>query len=163
MATGLAMEPLISMGLVHVPNPERIYPPGGKLEFEYQLDAIEAADLQAVEASVLWYTEGKGDEDIGVHYFERREPADAEEGDLRPLRRLSIELPVSPLSYNGILVKIRWCTRVRIFTTDGRDTYFDQGFQLGHVPDAIWIDQPEDSRLRVYRADPSEEPTNAED
>jgi hypothetical protein len=26
--------------------------------------------VEAVEVSVLWYTEGKGDEDLGVHSFE---------------------------------------------------------------------------------------------
>jgi hypothetical protein len=136
------MEPLISLGLLNVPNPQRAYPPGGKLEFEYQLDAVEAEEVLAVEASVLWYTEGKGDEDLGVHYFERYEPHDAEDGDLRPLRKRCVELPHSPLSYDGSLLQVRWCVRVRLYLADGKQTSFDQPFRLGWVPAATPIAPP---------------------
>jgi hypothetical protein len=136
------MEPLISLGLLNVPNPQRAYPPGGKLEFEYQLDAVEADEVQAVEASVLWYTEGKGDEDLGVLFFERREPHDAEDADLRPLRRYCVELPHSPLSYEGVIVQVRWCVRVRLYLPEGKQTSFDQPFRLGFVPQAKAIEPP---------------------
>ena len=33
-----------------------------------------ARDVKAVELSVLWYTEGKGEEDLAVHFFDRFEP-----------------------------------------------------------------------------------------
>ena len=38
--------------------------------FEYTIESLQGNGIQAVEASVLWYTEGKGDEDMVVHYFE---------------------------------------------------------------------------------------------
>jgi hypothetical protein len=125
------IEPLISLGLR---NPRPVYQPGERLAFEYQVDAVGPGELSAVEASVLWYTEGKGDEDLGVHFFERRVAADAEDGDLRPLRQVEVVLPNSPLSYAGVILKIRWCVRVRIFLRRGKDVFFEQPFQLGEVP-----------------------------
>lgn len=125
------MEPLISLGLR---PPRQVFEPGDKLEFEYQIDAVEPEEVQAIEASVLWYTEGKGDEDLAVHYFERRVPAEAEDGNLCPLRQVATVLPNSPLSYNGAIVKIRWCVRVRVFLRRGKETFLDLPFQLGTVP-----------------------------
>ena len=48
------------------------YDPGNVLTCEYVIDEELLDDLQTLETSVLWYTEGKGDEDIGVHFFVRR-------------------------------------------------------------------------------------------
>ena len=125
------MDPLISIQLL---GPERTYQPRSTLVCEYQLDAIDPAEITAVEASVLWYTEGKGDEDLSVHYFERRTPTDVVDGDLRSLRRVECRLPATPLSYHGFLFKIRWCVRVRAFLRGGRDIFADEVFQLGNVP-----------------------------
>jgi hypothetical protein len=111
-----------------------VFHPGETLECEYQIDALAPSEIQAVEATVLWFTEGKGDEDFGVHYFERNTPGAAVDGDLRQLLRLTTELPRSPLSYNGSIVKIRWCVRVRLFWGRGKQTYTDRVFQL--VPHA---------------------------
>ena len=122
------MEPLISLQLRH---PLRVYHPGDELECEYQIDAVDPEEIQAVEASVLWYTEGKGDEDLAVHFFERRTPADSEDGDLRPLHKFRTILPNSPLSYAGSIVKIRWCARVRLFLRRGKELFFEQPFVLG--------------------------------
>ena len=49
----------------------RVYRPGETLSGEYSLDGIPAEDVRAIEISVLWYTEGKGDEDLAVHDFRR--------------------------------------------------------------------------------------------
>jgi hypothetical protein len=83
---------------------------------------------------VLWYTEGKGDEDLGVHFFERRVPADADHGDLRVLRRFTTRLPNSPLSYSGAIFSVRWCVRVRLFLRRGREMMQEVPFVLGAVP-----------------------------
>ena len=130
----MTMEPLIGLCLV---GPRRSYAAGDELVAEYQIDAVLADEVQAVEASVLWYTEGKGEEDMGVHFFERRLPADAEEGDLRPLRRFRTTLPGSPLSYTGAIFTIRWCVRVRLFLRRGREYLQEQPFTLGSVPAAV--------------------------
>jgi hypothetical protein len=128
-----SMEPLISLCLV---GPQRAFSTGDELVAEYQFDAVAAEEIQAVEASVLWYTEGKGDEDLGVHFFERRVPSDAEQGDLRILRRFSSQLPSSPLSYSGQLFSVRWCVRVRLFLRRGRELVHEVPFVLGAVPNA---------------------------
>jgi hypothetical protein len=129
----MSKEPLISICLDGL---RKQFQPGDELGCEYQIDAVEAHDIVAVEASVLWYTEGKGDEDLGVHYFERRIPTDAEEGDLRPLRKFRTRLPNSPLSYRGVILSVFWCVRVRVFLRRGKDVYYDYPFLLGLVPAA---------------------------
>ena len=123
------MEPLISLQII---NPTRTLEPGDILHCETQLDAVEPGAVMAVESSVLWYTEGKGDEDLGVHFFERRVPADNSDGDLCRLHRFQTVLPNSPLTYGGEIVKIRWCARVRLFLGHGKDSFFEQPFTLGH-------------------------------
>lgn len=125
------MEPLIS---IRLQKQHQVFWPGDRLICEYQIDVVDPKEIQAVEASVLWYTEGKGDEDLSVHFFERRLPADADGGDLRQLRRFETQLPNSPLSYFGVVVKIRWCVRVRLFMRRGREYSLEQPFQLGNVP-----------------------------
>ena len=125
------MEPLLSIRLL---RNSRTYEPRDVLVYEYQIDAIDPADIAAVETSVMWYTEGKGDEDLAVHFFERRTPSDIVDGDLRTLRRLECQLPNSPLTYSGLLLKIRWCVRVRVFLKGGRDVFLDEPFTVGHVP-----------------------------
>ena len=162
------MQPLISL---RVGDSRRVWRPGEQLEMEYQIDAVSAEDLLAVEASILWYTEGKGDEDLAVLYFERRTAADFERrttadferrgasdagegalsggasndltapndpdvpaGDLRELRKVSVTLPNSPLSYQGAIVKVRWCARVRAYLRGGKESFFECPFQLGAVP-----------------------------
>lgn len=123
------MEPLISIQLFdHLPA----YPPRGVLKCDYQIDAVPENALSAVEASVLWYTEGKGDEDLSVHFFERRTAVEEVE-DIRSLRRLECALPNSPLSYSGRIIQINWCVRVRAFLKSGGEALLDYPFRLGHA------------------------------
>ena len=125
------IEPLLSLCIA---GGKSTFSAGDELVFEYQIDAIDPADIQAVEASVVWFTEGKGEEDMGVHFFERRVPADADDGDLRPMRRVRTRLPPSPLTYHGAIVTILWCVRLRLFVRRGREFVLEQGFTLGAVP-----------------------------
>ena len=124
------IEPLVS---VQIQAQNGAFVPGDTITCDYQIDAVGADDLQAVEAAILWYTEGKGDEDIGIHFFERRVPADAEENDLRSWRRIQTVLPNSPLSYEGEIIQIRWCFRVRAFTKYGKSYSSELPFLLGEV------------------------------
>src|SRR5437762_937960 len=93
----------------------RRYQPGEMLAGEYSLEAISPRDVKAIELSVLWYTEGKGEEDLAVHFFERREPAGGDYVDLAHPCRFATSLPNSPLSYAGAILNICWCVRVRVF------------------------------------------------
>lgn len=128
------IEPQLSLSLV---GSQRCFAVGDELVCEYQIDAVDPADIQAVECSVLWHTVGKGEEDLGVHFFERRLPADAEHGDLRPRRRLRTRLPNSPLSYQGAILSIAWCVRLRLFLRRGREFVVEQPFTLGCVPPVL--------------------------
>lgn len=114
----------------------RVYHPGESLEGEYLLRSVASGDVKAIEVSVLWYSEGKGDEDLAVHEFSR---LDVEGGDwIDPHRpgRFSTKLPNSPLSYEGMIVKLRWCVRVRVFLERGKELLGEREFRLGEVPPA---------------------------
>ena len=107
-----------------------VYAPSEKLVCEYEIHSTKPNDLQAVEASVLWYTEGKGDEDMAVHFFQRRV---SEDGDLGIPFQFETVLPNSPLSYFGAIIRICWCARLRVFWR-GEDAVVEQiPFQLGDV------------------------------
>jgi hypothetical protein len=96
-------------------------------------------------------TDGKGDLNIGVHYFDRRahepsKPIDPEESDAsrrewarrewsepfvdRPKDSLSFAiatpLPASPLSYRGQIIRINWQVKLRVFM--GNDAEFEYLF-----------------------------------
>jgi hypothetical protein len=123
--------PLISVQIDHA---QQTFEPGELLTGAFQVDAVDPAELRAVEVSVLWFTEGTGEEDLGVHYFERLTVDDVPELNLQERRRFQTVLPNSPLSYEGVSVKIYWCVRVRIFLRQGRDFVAERAFQLGNVP-----------------------------
>lgn len=115
----------------------RAYFPGEALAGECRLDGVPLDEVEAIEISTLWYTEGKGDEDMAVHDFRRLSPeTDVPEQpwpDLRRPVRFSTVLPNSPLSYHGAIFKIRWCVRVRVFLAD-REVLGQREFKLGNVP-----------------------------
>ena len=125
-------EPLVSLNFC---QKSRVFTPGSVLAGEFQIDDVKAEQLQAVELSVLWYTEGKGDEDLDVHFFDRRERDDDPQPRLHLLRPFETVLPNSPLSYSGAIVKIHWCVRVRMFLTGDRQHVEDFSFHLGETSD----------------------------
>jgi len=112
----------------------RVYRPGETLAGDYWIESLTACQLKAVEVSVLWHTEGKGDEDMAVHEFWRRDADDGRQIDPSRPERFSTTLPNSPLSYEGPIVKIRWCVRVRAFLPLGKEVVGQKVFQLGDVP-----------------------------
>jgi hypothetical protein len=114
----------------------RIYSPGERLEGLFTLEGTGPRDVRAVELSVLWHTEGKGDEDMSVHFFERIETTTADALELRQPRHFSTQLPNSPLSYSGMILRICWCARARVFLPGGKEVTKEIPFQLGTVPSA---------------------------
>ena len=114
----------------------RVYHPGETLSGEYSLESVDPEEVKAIEVSVLWYTEGKGDEDLAVHDFRRLSVEDDPTQASPWPGRFSTRLPNSPLSYEGQIVKIRWCVRVRAFLTYGREVVGQHRFRLGNVPAA---------------------------
>lgn len=120
---------------VQLDRPDRRYAPGSPLTVRYRAGRVEPESVRAAEVSVAWYTEGKGEEDLVVHAFERI----VDPGALRTALAegvLETILPPSPLSYEGVIVKIRWCVRVRLFYVGGRDFVSEHVFDVGHVPPA---------------------------
>jgi hypothetical protein len=109
------------------------YPPGAVLSGGYRLDIGEGRQVAAVEVSVLWHTEGKGDEDLGVHHFEEWRGSEADSIDPCAERRFSTRLPRSPLSYDGLNVKILWYIRVRVVIPGWQDRLIEVPFRLGDV------------------------------
>jgi len=132
--------PRISVTFNHENNQ---YGGGDQLRAHYIVEGIESHSVSAVERSVVWYTEGKGEEDLGVIFFERIQLDKRKDGtQMSPASlstdhmtgALAADLPHSPLSYEGIIVKIRWCVRIRIFFRSGRDFVSEYIFFLGGVP-----------------------------
>jgi hypothetical protein len=113
----------------------RVYQPGETLAGGYWFNSVGGDDIKAVECSILWHSEGKGSEDLGVHAFWRLAVDNGDWIDPRRPCRFSSILPRSPLTYDGILIKIRWLVRVRLFLSDGRETIEDLPFRLGSLPD----------------------------
>jgi hypothetical protein len=103
------------------------------LSGEYRILGIAPEDVKAVEVSVLWHTEGKGDEDLAVHHFER---LSGENGDVHgpASGEFRTVLPNSPLSYEGVTIKLAWCVRVRVFPRRGKPVAGESPFRLGDVP-----------------------------
>ena len=123
-------EPLVN---IRFDGNGRAYAPGEILSGEYRLESFTFGHVRSIEISVLWYTEGKGDEDMAVHEFQR---LSADNGDwIDPSRpgRFSVVLPNSPLSYDGAILKIRWCVRVRVFHRKGKQVVGQRVFTLGTV------------------------------
>jgi len=114
----------------------RAYRPGETLSGQYVLDSVASQDLTAIEVSVMWTSEGKGDEDLAVHEFSRRDIEEGEWFDTRQPGKFSTTLPNSPLSYEGVIVKLRWCVRVRVFLRQGGELVGEREFRLGEVPPA---------------------------
>jgi hypothetical protein len=119
--------------LIRFDGDGRTYYPGETLAGEFFFRDLPDIPGKTLEVSVVWFTEGKGDEDMAVHEFWR---TDLEEHplDLSRPQCFSTALPASPLSYEGRIVKIRWCVRVRAFFHGGKDIFGQKLFRLGGVP-----------------------------
>ena len=116
-------------------RPHRQHAPLDQLAVRYRIEGCDGVSIRAIEHSVLWYTEGKGEEDLGVHFFQR-----ITDRALMPptvvTGAFSTPLPQSPLSYEGLIVKVRWCVRVRLFFDGSRDFVSEHVFTIGRIPPA---------------------------
>jgi hypothetical protein len=113
---------------------QRVHRPGEPLSGEYWIESLGTEQVKAIEVSVLWHTEGKGDDDMAVHELWRRDAGDDQPLDPRLPEQFSTTLPDSPLSYEGQIIKVRWCVRVRVFPFHGKEIVGEKRFQLGDVP-----------------------------
>lgn len=111
-------------------RPDARYVGGDLLRCCWQIRQVPTEQVLGVETSVLWYTEGKGEEDLQVHHFERLSAGDVAGRDLSEDQPFTTRLPYSPLSYDGELLRIRWCARLRIFLPHGDQLMAQQLFCL---------------------------------
>jgi len=118
---------------ISIDGNRRLFQPGEIIAGDVSLKSFDAAAVKAVEISVLWYTEGKGDEDLDVREFRRIAADDMTWSQFNRPIRFEAVLPNSPLSYEGTLLKIRWCVRVRVFPNHGREVSDEVPFVLGEV------------------------------
>jgi hypothetical protein len=83
----------------------------------------------SVELSVLWYTQDKGPEEMGVCHYEARE---ANNGTLSldGTRGFQVRLPAGPFSYDGEQIVIRWVVRLRLRCSDGTEHVSELPFHL---------------------------------
>lgn len=107
-----------------------VYEAGGELTAKWTIRRVPLDQLQGIEISVLWHTEGKGDEDLHVHHFRRLVESQIRRIELEDEQLLCSVLPASPLSYHGHLISVRWCIRLRLFLSDGREIVAEQPFHL---------------------------------
>jgi hypothetical protein len=135
MTTNAEASPANPRVFVQFCQPDRRYAPLAPIRLRYEAEGLGGDHPRAVEHSILWYTEGKGEEDLGVHFFERvidraRLPPVAVTGSF------ATRLPASPLTYEGVIVKLRWCVRVRLFFGGSRDFVSEHEFTVGSIPPA---------------------------
>jgi len=123
-------EPMV---IIRLDVDDRVCQPGEVLSGEYWFESLDTSQVTAIEASVLWYTEGKGDEDMAIHEFWRRDATDGIPIDPRRPERFSAALPNSPLSYDGQILRLQWCVRVRAFLNRVKDVLGEKVFRLGEV------------------------------
>jgi len=107
-----------------------LYEAGGALTARWRISRVPLEDVQGIEISVLWHTEGKGDEDFHVHHFHRVVENQIRRNGLADEQSTSCDLPVTPLSYHGRLITVRWCVRLRLFLRHGREIVAEQPFHL---------------------------------
>ena len=111
------------------------YAPGDELQAIVDITPEDSRTLKAIELSTVWYTVGKGDEDLHVHAFVREtiSPAVEPYAPVKCRHQLATRLPLSPLSYPGAIVKVCWSVRVRLFHAGGKQTLIETPIQLGNV------------------------------
>jgi len=121
---------------IRVDGTDRAFSPGETLSGEYRFESLSPESVKAIEVSILWCTQGKGDEDMEVHDFRRLSPDDSDWVDFEHPKYFNTTLPSSPLSYDGVILKIRWYVRVRVILKRGKDIVVETPFTLGDVPTA---------------------------
>ncbi|MDG2221858.1 MAG: hypothetical protein P8L85_10780 [Rubripirellula sp.] len=109
-----------------------LYHPREMLAACWRISRVPLERVQGLEVSVMWYTEGKGDEDFHVHHFHRQGENQIRRSGLSDTRSTHCKLPATPLSYRGKLISVRWCVRLRLFLANGREIVTEQPFYLIH-------------------------------
>jgi hypothetical protein len=108
------------------------FEPGDTLEGSYQVVAADLGGLEEVEITVGWHTEGEGIEARGVEHREIHRPGDGSLGR-DGAGKFTTVLPGSPLSYDGLRIKVCWTVNVCAGFSGSRQVISESAFRLGHV------------------------------
>ena len=126
-----------------------IYHAGGRLHATWQISRVPLEQIQGVEISVMWHTEGKGDEDLHVHHFHRISESQLRRTGLADQQAIKCQLPITPLSYHGRLIRLQWCIRLRLFMVSGKEIVAEQPFYLV-------ASEPQKPAVREFDGSPEE-------
>ena len=77
------------------------FSPGDRVELEAEWQLVELP--RAVDIRLVWYTRGKGSQDVEV--VERLAFADPKQAEARPF---AIQAPLEPYSFSGKLISLIW-------------------------------------------------------
>lgn len=133
-----------SQVIIGFADDRRVFQPGEILRAECSVDPPPADEIVALEWSAYWRTEGKGDEDSESIADEVDSASEGDRLDPFSLKPLEVQLPRSPLSYDGVIVKIRWFVSAHVRLRSGEKLESEAEFQLGEVAPAQDA-QPHDS------------------
>ncbi|WP_224367988.1 hypothetical protein [Hyalangium versicolor] len=109
------------------------FPAGSLLRGAVRVDASAPVHARSLECRVLWFTEGKGTEDVGGP-----EAAVLVRDQVLPPGKVlgfQLRLPMGPWSYGGQLVKIRWVVQLVLSTVSGEAVDVEVPFRL--VPPTV--------------------------
>lgn len=131
-----------------------MYRAESELTASWRISRVALEEIQSLEVSVLWHTEGKGDEDLHVHQFLRVSEQKIRRAGILEDQSLKCVLPSTPLSYRGRLVSLCWCVRLRLYLNDGREIVTEQPFYLvsADFPTPCAASPPEDASAKLGRA-----------
>ena len=119
-------------GSVSIALERLAYEPGETIRGSYRVTMADRGRLEEVEVTVGWHTEGKGRMARGVEHREVHRPGVGSLDD-DGSGTFSAVLPASPLSYDGVLLSIRWTVRIRAGLSASGQPDAEEVFRLGHV------------------------------
>lgn len=136
-------------------NEDGVYEAASALTAQWRISRVPRDEMQSLEISVLWHTEGKGDEDLHVHHFQRITETQLRRLNTSENQSIECVLPATPLSYHGLLIRLTWCVRLRLYLTGGREIVTEQPFYLvaskRHAPcaaDTTLVDRDSEDGVR---------------
>ena len=105
------------------------YEPRGEVAGSVEVEVDRDVECRSVWVRLIWYTEGRGDEDVW-----KREEIDIFGGRLSPgapiRSEFSFWLPRDPWSYAGQYVSIVWAIEVRVDIPMARDLVHRERFVM---------------------------------
>ena len=111
----------------------RDFEPGDTLGADCEIAYHSLDEITGVEWTVYWRTEGRGTEDSDEHASARKSTGTESAARGADALRFETQLPLSPLSYDGVLVKIRWFLAASVSFSGGREVETETEFRLGSI------------------------------